>query len=77
VVWLAAAVLTDHALKQLARRRLAENDVRMVLAEPDTVESVRVGRVVAQNVFHHGVRGRNYFLRVFVDVDRVPPEIVT
>jgi hypothetical protein len=49
----------------------------MVLAEPDTVESVRVGRVVAQKVFHHGVRGRNYFLRVFVDVDRVPPEIVT
>jgi hypothetical protein len=35
------------------------------------------GRVVAQKVFYLSAPRRNYLPRVFVDVDRVPAEIVT
>lgn len=74
---LAAAVLTDHAREQLARRGLDEREVRQVLAAPDDVEPVRPGRVVAQKVLHVGAPPRDYLMRVFVDVDRTPPEVVT
>ncbi len=74
---LAAAVLTDHAREQLARRGLDEREVRRVLAAPDDVEPVRSGRVVAQKVLPLGEPARDYLVRVFVDIDRVPPEIVT
>lgn len=77
MVWLAAAVFTDHALAQLAQRGLAESEVRVGLMQPDTVKTARLGRVVAQKVFYRSAPGRNYLLRVFVDIDRVPPEIVT
>ena len=62
---------TDHALEQMAKRQLTETDVRQVLASPEVVLPVREGRVVAQSM----VGG--YLLRVFVDVDRNPMEVVT
>jgi len=68
---LCEAVLTDHATGQMAKREIAEADVRRVLALPDEVLEDRPGRVVAQAVLG------GYLLRVFVDVDREPPEVVT
>jgi hypothetical protein len=68
---IAQAVLTKHAVLRLAKRQLTESDVRQVLATPEQIEEVRPGRVVAQGL----VSG--YLLRVFVDVDRFPAEIVT
>ena len=65
------AVLTPHARVQLARRGLNEEEVRRVLRTPDEVLPVREGRIVAQALV-----GR-MLIRVFVDVDRVPPEVVT
>ena len=65
------ATITDHAAGQMAKREVAEAEVRRVLALPDEVVDVRPGRVVAQAVL-----GRQ-LLRVFVDVDREPPEVVT
>ena len=62
---------TEHARQQMARREITEADVRMVLASPEQVLPVREGRVVAQSV----VAG--YLLRVFIDVDPSPMEIVT
>jgi hypothetical protein len=41
------------------------------LNAPEAIQPVRAGRVVA-----HGMMGA-YLLRVFVDVDRDPAEIVT
>ena len=73
----AAAVLTDHARGQMARRGLDERVVRRVLEAPDSVEPVRQGRIVVQKHLPMGVPQREYLIRVFVDVDRTPPEIVT
>ena len=68
---LSQAILTDHALKQMARRQVTAADVNCVLAAPEQVLEVRAGRVVAQGVVD------GYLLRVFVDVDRTPAEVVT
>lgn len=65
------AVITGHATVQIKKRGIAVEQVRMVLAHPDDVMNVRPGRVVAQGI----VGGR--LLRVFVDVDRSPPAVVT
>ena len=77
LVDLRQAVLTDHARRQMARRGLAEADVRDVLEQPEHIEPVRPGRIVVQKSLSLGTPPRNYMLRVFVDVDRKPPEIVT
>jgi hypothetical protein len=49
--------------------------VDTVLAEPERVEVVREGRVVASARIEF--EGKPYLVRVFVDVDREPFEIVT
>jgi hypothetical protein len=68
---LSQAILTDHALKQMVRRQVAAADLRRVLSAPEQVLEVRTGRVVAQGF------ATGYLLRVFVDVDRTPAEVVT
>jgi hypothetical protein len=68
---LSQAVLSEHAARQMARRQITADDVLRVLAAPEQVLEVRPGRVVAQ-----GLAG-GYLLRVFVDVDRSPAEVVT
>ena len=50
---------------------IALEAVQAVLGGPESVAPVRPGRVVAQGM----VGGQ--LLRVFVDVDRRPPEVVT
>lgn len=39
-------VFTDHALSEMARRQISEEDVKTVLAKPDQTEMVREGRAV-------------------------------
>jgi len=65
------AVLTEHALGQMAKRQVTAAEVSRVLAAPEQVLEVRAGRVVAQAM------AGEYLLRVFVDVDRNPAEVVT
>ena len=65
------ARITEHARWQFARRGILVAEVQAVLENPDTVSLVREGRVVAQAV------RAGYLLRVFVDIDRAPPEVVT
>lgn len=38
---------------------------------------MRAGRVVAQKVVTFEDGARRYLVRVFIDVDRYPPEVVT
>ena len=68
---LSKAVITEHAAGQLAKRLISEVDLRAVLESPGQVAPVRAGRVVAQSII------AGHLLRVFVDVDREPPEVVT
>lgn len=71
------AILTDHARRQMARRGLSEVDVRTVLSASDDIVAVRPGRIVAQKRLPLGTPPRDYLVRVFIDIDRKPPEIVT
>jgi hypothetical protein len=67
--------VTPHAAEEMRRRRIDEAAVRQVLQTPEQRETVRAGRDVLQSRID--VEAKTYLLRVFVDVDRHPPEVVT
>lgn len=67
--------LTPHAMMELERRGIDESVVRQVLAAPEQRLSVRLGRDVLQSRFT--MKGMPYLVRVFVDTDRTPIEVVT
>ena len=68
-------VLTQHAEQELARRGMSYDTVAEVLAGPEQRLSVRRGREVLQSRLVQ--EGRTYLIRVFVDIDRDPPAVVT
>lgn len=68
---------TAHARFEMERRGIKDAHVATVLSAPEQWEIVRPGRVVYQSRFRHGEPPRTYLLRVFVDVDREPAEVVT
>ncbi len=61
----------------MARRQITEDDVAKVLVVPEQTAIIREGREVYQSRFQTGEPTKTYLLRVFVDVDRTPPEVVT
>jgi len=69
--------LTDHARYEMERRQITEAVVAQVLSAPEQVEVVRSGRVVCQSRVEFGKPARTYLVRVFVDIDREPAEVVT
>ncbi len=69
--------LTDHAKDAMARRQISDDDVGKVLTAPEQTETLRQGRVVYQSQIETGEPSKTYLLRVFVDIDREPPEVVT
>ena len=69
--------LTDHAQLEMRRRQITEAEVAQVLSAPEQREEVRPGRVVYQSRIEFGAPVRVYLLRVFVDIDRRPAEVVT
>ncbi len=70
-------VLTDHARLEMQRRGITETDIAAVLTAPEQSEEVRLGRCVYQSRMTFDDPAKVYLLRVFVDVDREPPEVVT
>jgi hypothetical protein len=70
-------VFTGHALQEMARRQITQEDVRTVLAKPEQMEMVREGRAVYQSRLEIGDPPKTYLLRVFVDIEPVPPFVVT
>lgn len=68
-------VLTAHARAEMARRGLDEHMIREVLERPEQRLPVRPGRDVLQA--RRAIGGVTYLIRVFVDVDRSPAEVVT
>jgi hypothetical protein len=67
--------ITTHATQEMERRGIGEDVVRRVLEAPEHRERVRAGRDVLQSRVQQG--GKEYLIRVFVDVDRTPAEVVT
>ena len=70
-------VLTEHARWEMLRRGITETHVATVLNAPEQREEVRPGRCVYQSRLEFGESSQTYLVRVFVDVDRDPPEVVT
>jgi len=70
------AVFAPHALQEMERRGLSVVDVRAVLAFPPRVHHVREGRVVIMALFDPTARSQ-FVMRVFVDIDRARPVVVT
>jgi len=69
--------LTDHAQFEMERRHITDTEIAQVLSAPEQTETVRPGRVVYQSRFEFEKPLKTYLLRVFVDIDRQPPEVVT
>jgi Domain of unknown function (DUF4258) len=67
--------ITIHAAFEMQRRGIEESIVRRVLAAPEQRHAVRPGRDVLQSRI--AFAGKTYLVRVFVDVDRKPAEVVT
>jgi hypothetical protein len=68
---------TDHALIEMARRQISEEDVKAVLANPEQTEMVLEGRAVYQSRPEMGEPPGIYLLSVFIDIDPGPPYVVT
>ncbi|MDM8528685.1 DUF4258 domain-containing protein [Anaerolineales bacterium HSG24] len=69
-------ILTDHAQQEMSRRDISEQDIQSILSNPQQTEWVRIGRCVYQSKIVIG-DAKTQLLRVFVDVDRELPEVVT
>lgn len=69
--------ITDHAKQEMARRQISESIVAQVLSAPEQSEIDRPGREVFQSKIRMGNSLKLYLVRVFVDIDRKPPEVVT
>jgi hypothetical protein len=69
--------LTDHVRLEMTRRQISDAVVESVLAAPEQTECVREGRAVYQSRIELGAPAKTYLLRVVVDVDRQPAEVVT
>ena len=68
-------VISRHAALEMARRGFDQEIVRRVLTAPEQREAGRAGRDVLQSRIEF--EGRPFLVRVFVDVDRSPAEVVT
>jgi hypothetical protein len=70
-------VLTPHLCEKAALRGIPLDLVRDVLAGPDQRFVVRLRRIVVQSRCEVCGPNKVYFIRVVVDVDRKPADVVT
>jgi hypothetical protein len=70
-------VVTSHAAFEMNRRGIDEQTVRQVLNSPEQRLPVREGREVLQARLERDDPAKMYLIRVVVDVDRTPAEVVT
>jgi len=69
--------LTDHAKAEMARRQISEEIITLILKLPEQILPVRKGRKTFQSKVDMGDPPKTYLVRVFIDTDRSPPEVVT
>jgi hypothetical protein len=70
-------VFTYHARFEMERRGISESEVSSVLRAPEQAEEQRPGRCIYQKRVSGPSESKVYLLRVFVDVDRDPVEVVS
>jgi hypothetical protein len=69
--------ITEHAYFEMQRRGISEQIVRKVLEQPGQVQEARPGRRIYQSKIQFGEEAETYLVRVFIDTDRDPFEVVT
>jgi hypothetical protein len=69
--------LTDHARLEMERRQIGEDEIAKIVAKPEQILNYRPGRMVYQSRIDMGEPPKPYLIRIFIDVDRDLPEIVT
>ena len=69
--------LTLHTIEEMQRRQISHAILDQVLTAPEQKIAVRPGRMVYQSRIEIGNPQKAYLIRVFVDVDRDPMEVVT
>jgi len=69
------AIISEHAASQMARRGISVALLKGVLRKPEQVMEVRPGRIILQSRARIGTH--NQLVRVFVDVDVSPAQVVT
>ena len=75
---LGLAILSSHAVIEMARRGVSEGEVRAVLSDPRRQAAVvRPGRIILTSLLVRDLGRRVYVVRVVVDLDRAPPVVVT
>ena len=67
--------ITEHAALQMHRRNIPLEQVQYVLEEPEQRFTVRAGRDVLQSRIW--IEAKPYLVRIFVDIDRKPAEVIT
>jgi hypothetical protein len=67
--------ITDHANFEIERRNIPLEIIHQVLQKPEQIIAIREGRSVFQSRFQ--MEDKQYLIRIFVDIDRSPPEVVT
>jgi uncharacterized protein DUF4258 len=70
-------VFTPHAMAEMGRRGVSQEVVARVLRGPEQRFEVRPGRAVFQSRLVLEEPSGTFLVRVFVDVDRRPAEVVT
>lgn len=68
-------VITEHATFEMERRNIPLELVQRVLEHPEQCLVIRKGRNVYQSLIV--MSGKQFIVRIFVDIDRFPPEVVT
>lgn len=74
---LADWTLTAHARFEMGRRGIPSAVVALVVRHPQQRFAVRAGRDVFQRRVALSGRASEVLVRVFVDVQQTPPEVVT
>ncbi|GMT42778.1 MAG: hypothetical protein IEMM0002_1189 [bacterium] len=69
--------ITPHAAFEMKRRGMSNQVVEQVLINPEQRMDVRSGRIVLQSRISMGGQKKTYLVRVFVDVDKNPAQVVT
>ena len=68
-------IVTAHAVVEMSRRGIDDTTLQRVLAAPEQRDTVRPGRDVLQA--RATIGDKEYLVRVFVDTDRAPANVVT
>lgn len=69
--------ITEHALFEMERRGLSQDLIWSAVRKTEQQFEMRPGRTIFQSRVTMGEPGKRYLLRIFVDTDREPAEIVT